>query len=44
MFGRKRSGKRGWGAQGKVIVFGMYKRNGLIVTFPVSTLSRHEPL
>lgn len=44
MFGGKRSGKRGWGAEGKVIVFGMYKRNGLVVTFPVSTRSRHELL
>lgn len=35
MFGGKRPGKRGWGAEGKVIVFGIYKRNGKVITFPV---------
>jgi transposase len=40
MFGGRRPGKRGWGAEGKIIVFGMYKRNGLVVTFPVSSRSR----
>lgn len=35
MFGGRKSGKRGWGAEGKVIVFGVYKRNGQVVTFPV---------
>ncbi len=35
MFGGRKPGKRGWGAEGKIIVFGMYKRNGLVVTFPV---------
>ena len=42
MFGGRRSGKRGWGAEGKIIVFGMYKRNGLVVTFPVSSRGRKE--
>lgn len=37
MFGGKRPGKRGWGAKGKVIVFGIYKRNGKVLTFPVSS-------
>jgi len=40
LFGGKRPGKRGWGAEGKILVFGMYKRNGLIVTFPVSSRGR----
>lgn len=35
MFGGRKAGKRGWGAEGKVIVFGVYKRNGQVVTFPV---------
>ncbi len=40
MFGGKRPGKRGWGAEGKVIVFGMYQRNGKVSTFPVPSRSR----
>jgi transposase len=28
MFGGRRPGKRGWGASGKNIVFGIYQRNG----------------
>lgn len=35
MFGGKKSGKRGWGAEGKMIVFGIYKRNGEVTVFPV---------
>ena len=35
MFGGHRKGKRGWGAEGKTIVFGIYKRNGHVMTFPV---------
>ena len=31
-FGGKHSGKRGWGAGGKVIVFGLFKRNGKVYT------------
>lgn len=27
-FGGRRKGKRGWGATGKILVFGIYKRNG----------------
>ena len=40
MFGGRRAGKRGWGAEGKQIVFGIYQRNGKIIVFPVS--SRNE--
>lgn len=45
MFGGKRKGKRGWGARGKHLVFGIYQRNGKIVTSSVpnrkiKTLSR----
>ena len=36
MFGGHRPGKRGWGAEGKHIVFGIYKRDGEVVVFPVT--------
>ena len=36
MFGGRRPGKRGWGATGKTIVFGIYQRNGKVLTFPIS--------
>lgn len=35
LFGGHRKGKRGWGAEGKTLVFGIYKRNGHVMTFPV---------
>ena len=35
MFGGKRKGKRGWGAEGKIIAFGIYKRNGRVKVFAV---------
>jgi len=41
LFGGRRKGKRGWGASGKQMVFGLYKRNGRVVTFPIS--SRESP-
>ena len=41
MFGGRKPGKRGWGAEGKVIVFGIYQRNGHVLTFPV--VSRGKP-
>ena len=40
MFGDKRSGKRGWGASGKWIVFGIYQRNGKVLTFPISSRAK----
>jgi len=40
MFGGKRSGKRGWGASGKNIVFGIYQRNGKVLTFPISSRAK----
>jgi len=40
MFGGKRAGKRGWGASGKHMIFGLYQRNGKVFTFPIS--SRNE--
>ena len=41
MFGGKKiPGKRGWGAAGKVIVFGIYKRNGKVVTFTIPNRSK----
>lgn len=41
LFGGRRQGKRGWGAAGKHMVFGIYQRNGMVRTFPVS--SREAP-
>jgi len=35
MFGGRKSGKRGWGASRKHIVFGIYQRNGKVLTFPI---------
>jgi transposase len=35
MFGGHKKGKRGWGASGKHLVFGIYQRNGNVITFPV---------
>ena len=39
-FGGKRKGQRGRGAAGKVIVFGILKRNGRVYTRPVPDVSR----
>jgi transposase len=36
LYGGHRKGKRGWGAAGKHMVFGMYQRNGHVMTFPVA--------
>jgi transposase len=35
LFGGHRPGRRDWGAAGKTAVFGIYKRNGRVLTFPV---------
>ncbi|PIS17080.1 MAG: hypothetical protein COT61_00490 [Candidatus Portnoybacteria bacterium CG09_land_8_20_14_0_10_44_13] len=35
VFGGHRKGKRGWGARGKILVFGMMKRNGNVRVVPV---------
>lgn len=37
LFGGRRKGKRGWGAAGKILVFGMMKRNGKVRVMPVSS-------
>ena len=34
-YGGHRKGKRGWGAAGKCIVFGLFQRNGKVLVFPV---------
>ena len=39
-FGGRRPGKRGWGATGKWIVFGIYQRNGKVLTFPISSRAK----
>jgi len=44
MFGGYRPGKHGWGAVGKVIVFGIYQRNGLVRVFAVNSRQREELL
>ena len=38
MFGGKKSGKRGWGAEGKMIVFGIYKREYHLLQDLLSTV------
>jgi transposase len=44
LFGGQRPGKRGWGAAGKVMVFGLYGRNGRVMTFPISNRGRKSLL
>ena len=39
-FGGARKGKRGWGAAGKVLVFGIVKRNGLVKAQPIAARDR----
>jgi transposase len=41
-FGGHRPGKRGWGAYGKIIVFGILKRNGLVRLCPVARRTQKE--
>jgi len=41
-FGGARHGKRGWGAAGKVIVFGLIKRNGQVKAMPIAAHSQAE--
>ena len=40
MTGDRRPGKRGWGASGKNIVFGIYQRNGKVLTFPITSRAK----
>ena len=40
LFGGARKGKRGWGAAGKIMVFGLLERSGQVLTFPVSSRGR----
>ena len=45
LFGGHRKGsKRGWGAEGKTLVFGIYQRNGKVITFPISDRKQHDML
>ena len=41
-FGGARHGKRGWGAAGKVIVFGIVKRNGQVKAMPIAAHCRAD--
>ncbi len=43
-FGGKRKGKRGWGAAGKMLVFGMLKRNGKVKVTPTPSRARTPPI
>lgn len=43
LFGGHRKGKRGWGSEGKSLVFGIYQRNGKVITFPISD-RKHDTL
>jgi len=38
-FGGRRKGKRGWGATGKIIVFGILQRNGKVKVLPMQARS-----
>ncbi|MBE3086725.1 MAG: hypothetical protein IMZ64_10975 [Bacteroidetes bacterium] len=40
MSGGKRPGKRGWEVIGKNIVFGIYQRNGKVLTCPISSRAK----
>lgn len=42
MFGGKRTGKRGWGAAGKQMVFGILQRDGIVLTFPITSRGKQE--
>jgi transposase len=42
MFGGKAPGKRGWGAADKHIVFGLYQRNGKVLTVPITSRGKRE--
>jgi transposase len=42
MFGGRVAGKRGWGAAGKRMVFGIYQRNGKVLTFPIASRGKHD--
>jgi transposase len=43
-FGGARQGKTGWGAAGKVLVFGIVKRNGLVTAQPIPAHDRASVL
>jgi transposase len=42
MVGGRVPGKRGWGAAGKRMVFGLYQRNGTVRTFPIASRGKEE--
>ena len=42
MFGGRRAGKRGWGAAGKHMVFGILQRDGIVLTFPITSRGKRE--
>jgi transposase len=42
LFGGSRKGKRGWGAAGKVVVFGIVQRDGQVKAFPIPARKAEE--
>jgi transposase len=40
MFGGRKPGKCSWGATGKYMVFGIYQRNGKVLTFSISSRAK----
>ena len=42
LFGGRRPGKRGWGAAGKQMVFGILQRDGIVLTFPITSRGKEE--
>jgi len=42
MFGGRRPGRRGWGAAGKHMAFGMFQRTGKVLTFPITSRGKQE--
>jgi transposase len=43
--GHRKVSKRGWGAEGKTLVFGIYQRNGkAVITFAASDRKQHDTL
>ena len=42
MFRGRVPGKRGWGAAGKQMVFGLYQRNGKVIAFPIANRGKRD--
>jgi len=42
IFGGRIPGKFGWGVARKPMVFGLYQRNGKVLTFPIASNGKQE--